>query len=133
MKNWINENKVFLAGLLTAVALTLTEILKAGETSIKLIVFAGFIAAASYLARNLRGQWATIAGLVGNGLAAYLTMLESGSVSWAQLILQFIIGMLAIIAAPAKSIGYEKSPIIEEARREGEVIKPSTAPKPPDA
>jgi hypothetical protein len=88
-------------------------------------VFSALIAGAGFLANNLRGQIASIIGLLGNTLTVFLTMQENGTVSWAQLLIQFMIGVLAILAAPAKSEGYEKSPIIEEAKKEGEEIQPS--------
>lgn len=124
IKTFFNNNKVLIIGLASAIALAVSELVKGGEASIKMLVFSGLIAAASYLGRNLRGQWASIVGLVGNALAAYLTQEQNGSVSYAQLILQFVVSLLAVIAAPAKSIGYEKTPVIENAKEEGKEIKP---------
>jgi len=131
MKEFFNKNKVLIFGLVSAIALAISELIKGGQSSTKVLVFSGIIAAASFAARNLRGQWASIAGLVGNALAAYLTQLQTGNVQLAQLILQMVIGLLAVLAAPAKSEGYEKSPVITEAKREGEIITPTPlAPKP---
>jgi len=74
MKEFLIKNKVVIIGVATAVALAISELIKGGNASISVLVFSGLIAGASWIARNLRGQWATIAGLVGNALAAYLTM-----------------------------------------------------------
>lgn len=129
MKNWIQKNKVVIIGIMTAIALAISELVKGGEASTKVMVFAGLIATASWIARNLRGQWATITGLFGNALATYLTMQQNGEVSYAQLVLQLVISVLAVISAPAKSVGYEKSEVIAEAKKEGEDIQPSSPTK----
>ncbi len=126
-QTFFNKNKVLIFGLLSAVALTLNETFRAGVASPKILVFAALIAAASFLAKNLRGQWATITGLVGNALVVYLTQYEQGNVSIEQLILQFIIGFLAIIMPPAKSIGYERTQVITDAKAQGESVQPSVA------
>ncbi len=126
-QTFFNENKVLIFGLLSAVALTLNEMFGAGEASPKVLVFAGLVAAASFLAKNLRGQWATIAGLVGTAITTYLTMEQQGSISWAQLVLQVVIGFLAITMPPAKSVGYERTQLITEAKAQGEDAKPSLA------
>lgn len=135
MKEWILKNKVVIIGLLSACLLAVSELVKGGNASVQVLIFSGLIAGASWVARNLRGQWATIIGIFGNALAAYLTQQETGNVSYAQLLLQFIVSLLAVIAAPAKSIGYEQSATITEAIKEGEVIQPTmaseTATKPP--
>lgn len=133
MKQWLMKNKVVIIGVLAAAFLAVSEAVKGGEASIKVLVFSGLIAAAGWVANNLRGQVASIVGLVGNALVTYLTMQENGSVSWAQILIQFILGVLAILSAPAKSAGYEKTELIVEAKKEGEVIQPSPViPKPKD-
>ncbi len=126
-QTFFNENKVLIFGLLSAVALTLNETFGAGEVNLKVLVFAALIAGASFLAKNLRGQWATIAGLVGTAITTYLTMEQQGNISWAQLVLQVVIGFLAITMPPAKSVGYERTPVIENAKAQGEEVKPSLA------
>ena len=125
MKAFLMKHKVVILGMLAAVALAISEMVKGGEASVKVLVFSGLIAAASWIARNLRGQFATITGLIGNSLAAYLTMQETGSVSYAQLVLQLIISVLAALSAPAKSSGYEKTEVIKDAKKEGEAIQPT--------
>jgi hypothetical protein len=124
-----NDNKVLIIGLLSAVALALNEIFKTGGASTKALVFAAFVAALSFLANNLRGQWASIAGILGTTLATYITMDQTGSVSWQQLILQAVVALLAVVSPPAKSRGYEHTQTIENAKSQGERMKPSTASK----
>lgn len=123
--NFWNNNKVLIIGLLSAIALALNELFMKGESSTKALVFAAFIAALSFLANNLRGQWATIAGILGTSVATYVTMDQSGTISWAQLIMQAVIALLAVVAPPAKSRGYEHTNTIEQAKYSGEKIKPT--------
>lgn len=122
MKSFFMKNKVLIVGLLSAILLAVSEVVKGNEASIKMLVFSGLIAAASFLARNIRGQAGTIIGLFGNALAAWLGQLETGSVQYSQLVLQLIISVLAVLSAPAKSLGYEKTDAIVDAKKEGEKI-----------
>lgn len=131
MKSFFNKYKVLIIGLLTAVALPLNDLITTGETSAKVLAFASVTALLSYAARNFRGQWATIAGFLGTTVATYLTMQENGSVSWAQLVLQLLLQLLAAAAPPAKSRGYENTDLIESAKQKGELAVPTSAhPKP---
>ena len=131
MKNFLMKNKVLIVGLLSAVLLAISEIVKGNDASIKMLVFSGVVAALSFLARNLRGQAASIAGLLGNAVAAYLTQSETGHVAWSQIVIQTLLTLVGIWASPAKSLGYEKSEAITEAKKEGEIIQPTNiVPKP---
>lgn len=133
LSEWFTKNKVLVIGLLSAIALPIYELISKGETSTKVIVMAAAVALTSYLARNLRGQWATIAAIVGTVLATYITQDQSGlPISWAQLILQFVVLFLGAVSAPAKSIAYEKTPVIMQAKMQSEVAVPTVAPPPPD-
>jgi len=129
MQDFFNKNKVLIVGLLSAVALTLNELFVKGETSTKALVFAAFLAAIGFLANNLRGQWATIAGILGTALSTYVTMEQQGSISWPQLILQAVLAVLAMFAPPTKSRGYEHTSVIEQARSHGEMKTPTAIGK----
>jgi hypothetical protein len=124
-QNFFNEYKVVIIGLLSAVALALNELLIQGEASTKVLIFSGFLAALAFLAKNLRGQWATIAGIFGTALSTYVTQEQTGTVSWAQIILSAAIAFLAVVAPPAKSRGYEHTQTINAAKVTGEKIAPT--------
>lgn len=131
MQDFLNKYKVLIIGLLMAIALPIQELIVTHTTSVQVLVFAAFTAALSYVARNFRGQWATISGLLGTTLATYITMQTDGTVSWAQLVLQFVIALLAALSPPAKSRAYENTPEIKLAKKEGELAVPTLAdPKP---
>lgn len=128
---WFTKNKVLIIGLASAIALSLYELVSKGETSTKVFIVSAAVAITSFLSRNLRGQWQTIAAIIGTVLATYIAQDQTGNVSWAQLFLQGIILFLGASSSPAKSIGYEKTPVIAEAKKEGEQIAPTVAPPKP--
>ncbi len=119
MKQWIEKNKVLLIGFLMAVAMPLYELFKDGSVSLKIAAFTFFTAGLAWAANNLRGQWASIAGILGVSLATFITMQSTGTISWGQLVLQFVINILAVLSGPAKFIGYEKSDLIAQAKQDG--------------
>lgn len=125
--SWFHRNKVLLIGLLTSVALPLYDLVSKGETSAKVLVVAFLGGTTSYLARNLRGQVATICGIVGTIVATYFTDSIDHPISWAQITLQALILYLAAVSPPAKSVGYERTSIIEEAKKQGQLIVPTLA------
>lgn len=130
MKEWFDKNKVLIIGLLSAIALPIYDLISKGETSTKVIVMAAAVALTSYLARNLRGQWQTIAGIVATVLATYIAQEQSGQpISWTQLILQGVILFLGASSSPAKSLGYEKTATIVAAKSEGEKAIPTPVTK----
>jgi hypothetical protein len=129
-QSFFQANKVLIFGLLSAVALGLNEAFATGGASTKVLIFAAFLAALSFLANNLRGQWATIAGVIGTALTTYITQEQTGVISWPQIILQAVLALLAVFTPPAKSKGYEYTQTIENAKSQGERIKPSTATTP---
>ena len=127
MSEFLNKYKVIIFGCLSAIALTVSELFKTGETNVKVLVFAGIVVALSFLANNLRGQIATIIGLVGTAVVTYVTMQTLGTITWAQIIIEFIVALLAVFTPPAKSRGYESSYAIQQAKVEGENKQPSSA------
>lgn len=128
-QEWFTKNKVLVIGLLSAIALPIYDLISKGETSTKVIIMSASVALTSYLARNLRGQWQTIFTIIGTVLATYIAQDQTGTVSIAQLIMQAIVLYLGASASPAKSIGYEKAPVIEAAKKEGDVIAQSNVEK----
>lgn len=132
IQEFFTKNKVLIVGLLSAVILPVYELISKGETSTKVIIMSASVALTAYLARNLRGQWATIAGIIGTVLATYIAQDQSGQpISWAQLILQGVVLFLAASSAPAKSKAYEETPIIKEAKQQAENAVPTIAPPAP--
>lgn len=132
-QSWFMENKVLIIGLVSAIALPAYDLIKSGETSLRMILFAVFVGATGFLARNLRGQSATIAGILGTVLATFAAEIQTGrTIPWGQLAMQVLILYLAATSAPPKSKGYEQTDVIKEAKREGEAMQPSPAAVKPE-
>lgn len=133
MKNWFLKNKVLLTGLLSAVGLAVYQLLQTDQGSVKGYIMAALIAAATFLSNNLRGQAATMLTLVASALGVIAVQEAYDKVFIWQMILQVLLGYLGVTAAPAKSVGYEKSDIIVSAKKEGEAIQPTNiVPNPTD-
>jgi hypothetical protein len=132
LKEFLYENKVFLSGLLGAILLTLQQFIGADTIEWKGIAFAAIIAALSYLAKNLRGQVASMAGIVLTVFMQYVEMNQSDVVNWEQLLMQLAILLGGIFAPPAKSRGYEHTEMIQNAKFSGEqLVKSVASPNPP--
>lgn len=129
--NFLKANKVLIFGLLLSIILPIYELISKGETSLKVLVVAAGGALTAFLARNLRGQWATIAGIFGTMLATYVTQDQLGhTISWTQIILQGIVLFLTSQMPAAKSIAYEQTPTIMKAKQQAENAVPTIAPPP---
>lgn len=131
MKNFLEKNKVFLLGLFAAIILPANELIQSGVIDFKVILFAVGTAGLSFLARNLRGQWASIAGALGSTFSLLIVQLQTGEVQWAPLVSALLVQIMAIFLPPAKSIGYEQASVIKDAKEEGERSIPTSAPPAP--
>ena len=128
------RNKVLILGLMSAIAVAITPFAQAGDPGDAVkwstVGFAVLIATLSYLGNEWRGQGMTILGLIGNGAAVAGSLLAQGShVNTSQFIIQLIIQTFIAISMTSqsdpKSKGYENSPTIKEAKKDGEVILPA--------
>ena len=129
MKIWFNNYKVLILGFISAIAMPLYELQTTGQTSPKILLLAASTAAITWISRNLRGQWFTIAGLVGSSL---ITALTDGVINWRAVVLQILIQIIGVALPPAKSVGYERTAIIMETKKEGEQAVPTEAPPAPN-
>jgi hypothetical protein len=117
-----DKNKVFILGLSSAIALSLQQFTDAETMDIKVIAFAGLMAALSFLAKEWRGQGLSITGIVGNAAYVFITLQQNGGFTWQQFILQTIILIVTIASPDPKSRGYENTPVITEAKILGEQL-----------
>jgi hypothetical protein len=112
-----------LAGLAAAVALALQQFVGVAVTDYWVVGFAVFTAATAYIVRNARGQWITIGTLIGTaGAAIYKAHENGGHVDVFQLILLAVLSALGAAAPAAKSIEYEHSTPILEAKAEAKAM-----------
>lgn len=128
---WFYENKVAILGTIGAVAATVYDYLSNGETSVKIMVFAALATATSFLANKLRGQAATLCSVLGTLFASVLANTPETPISWIQIVLQGLILFIGANTGPAKSVGYERSSEIKQAKQEGERLVPTLVPPKP--
>jgi hypothetical protein len=125
-KSYFNKNKVFILGLLSAIAVSLQQFVGT-ELSVdyKVVGFASLIAVVSYIANQWRGQGLSITGIIGNAATVFITQHSTGQFSWEQFILQTIILIISLSSPDPKSRGYENTRAIVDAKKKGEEITPA--------
>ncbi len=126
IKNLWMEYKVFIFGLAGAILLTLQQFSSETQVDGKVVGIALGMAAISYVAKNWRGQSASIIGIIGNFGYAFETVLNTGHFTWAQLIIQLTLVFGFAFMPDPKSRGYEQTATIKNAKIEGEVIQPAS-------
>jgi|ERR1044072_23628 membrane protein implicated in regulation of membrane protease activity len=127
MKAFWDKNKVFILGLMGAIALGIEPFAANSSDDVKwkVVGFSVLVAVLSYFAKEWRGQGLSIIGILGNTSAVFVTVWNTGHFTWNQFILQLILAILTAAGADPKSRGYEKSEVIKEAKKEGEQINPA--------
>lgn len=130
--SFFQEYKVLIFGSVTAVLTALYGLLATPVIDYIVLGYAAFIAVGSYLARNLRGQWGTIVGIVLPTIAVLEDAhIHHTEVNYPYLIVGITVQILAALSAPAKDRSYENSPTIIQAKAEGAEIKAVSEQKDP--
>jgi hypothetical protein len=129
MKNWLNQNKVFLIGLLQLLITTGIEVFDGtGTHSTFLIAYSFSVAVLTYFANNLRGQWASIITTVLNSVVVVGSLHDSQTpltreVILLQVVLPFTFNLVGLFnTSPAKSRNYEHSQPIVDAKLQAKEI-----------
>lgn len=122
-----NKYKVFILGMLGAIALAIEPFATNASDDVKwkVVGFAALVGTLSYFAKEWRGQGMSILGILGNVSGVFVTVWNTGHFTWNQFILQIILAILTAAAPDPKSRGYENTPVIKEAKKEGEQINPA--------
>lgn len=132
MKEFWSKNKVFVLGLLSALAVAITPFVQNADQSEEVrwstVGFAVLMAILAYLAKSWRGQGLSILGIVGNIAGVATTLLTQGTdVSsknfYLQLILQTFLAILAAAAPDPKNRLYEQQPAIKDAKMQADAEK----------
>ncbi len=132
MEQFWSKNKVFITGLIAAIIAVLTPFIERNEINWKVTGYAVAMAALAYIANQWRGQYVTITGVIGTLAAATYAAMSTGVFTWSQFMLYLVVAIGTAVAPPPKSRGYEKSAVIEKAKAQGEVIKPTNLEPKPD-
>lgn len=125
MKDFFDKNKVLILGLAGALLLALQQFAMEPQVDWKVIGLAVAIAGISYIAKNWRGQSASIIGILGNVAYAFTTVWETGHFNLSQFIIQLILTFGFAALPDPKSRGYEQTDTIRSAKVEGERNIPS--------
>lgn len=129
LKAFLVANKVLIFAMLSAGALAVQQITSAYPNDYKIWALAGVVAAIGVLAKDLRGQWPTIIASLLPSLGAILTAMETNApISWWQLIGSVAVAVGGVVAPPAKSLSYETSPVVTEAKKEAAAADASAIP-----
>lgn len=122
-----DKNKVFLMGLMAALAIAIQPFVSNTATEIQwpAVGTAAGLAVLGYLAKEWRGQGMSILGITGVASEVIYTLINEGHFTWGRALLS-IVGAILFTAAPdPKSRGYEQSSTIKDAKKEGEAITPA--------
>ena len=131
MREFIDKYKVVIFGLLISILQPVLEFMTTNTVTAKGIILCVIGAAFSWFARNFRGQFQTIVGILQLAVGNYIGGQELTGQVIAQIVLQIIIAYLAASTSNIKSRGYEHTETVVEAKREGEILVPTIAPPPP--
>lgn len=123
--NFFQKNWVFFSGLIAAAIVAAQQLVGSEPVDLKVLGYTVLMAALSYVANQWRGKGPTIIGIIGTLSATFITVSSGGHVEWSQFGLQAAIAVLAAIAPPPKSEGYEQTATIENAKIQGKQITDS--------
>lgn len=94
---FFQKNRVFIIGLISAI-LVAVEQYATGPIDYKVIGYAALMAVISYFANNLKGDIATIIGIIGTDLTSIIPSLISHTpISWLQLAIQTLAAITALL------------------------------------
>lgn len=115
-QNFFQRNKVLIIGLLASICASLYEFTSAPSVNWLVVGFSAYTAGLSYLANKLRGQWATIIGVMLSLGATLYTQIDTHHVNVGQLILTALVTFGMAIAPPPKPVTYEHNATIVDAK-----------------
>ena len=122
-----DKNKVFLLGLLGAIAIAIQPFVLNVNEAIKwpVIGTAAGLAALSFVAKEWRGQGMSILGILGVAADVIYNLIDQGTFTWERALTSIFVAVAFLVAPDPKSRGYEQSSAIKSAKKEGESITPA--------
>jgi hypothetical protein len=132
MQKFLMANKVLLFGLAGAIAMTVQQYTSSGPVDYKVLALAALVAGIGFLAKNLRGQWATILGSLLPVLGVLFTNVQGHTaISWSYVFSSAALAIAGVFAPPTKSLSYEQSPAIVQAKQQAAVTDAAQSKTPP--
>lgn len=127
--SFFQRNKVFIIGLLVAALSSAYELISTnGHPSVWIIGWSVAISVLTYVAKNLRGQSASILSTIGMGAASFFQLHgQPDGLTMQQIMTALVLPMTIQIlglfnTSPPKPLEYEKSPTIVAAKEEAKVL-----------
>lgn len=116
MKAFFLKNKVFILGLLSAIAVVWQEA-SSSTADYKAIALACGLAVLSYVANAWRGAGITITGIIGILATVFINNYTAGQhINWMQMIGAFLAAILAAASPAPKNESYEQDEAIKHAK-----------------
>lgn len=98
MTKFLNNNKVLVAALVSALVLVVQQALQNPPVEWKAVGLAALIAVLGVIGNQWKGQGLSITGIIGNLAYAFVTIYQTGQFSWDQFILQAVLAILTTLA-----------------------------------
>jgi len=125
LKQFWSANKVFILGCLYAAFMGVQEFFLQSVIDWKAVGLGFAVAGLSYMAKNWRGQAASMVGVIANSIISFATLQGDAQMTVSQLIGQIGMAVAFFFLSDPKSRGYENSTIIKAAKVDGEMITPA--------
>lgn len=120
--NWFQTNKVLIFGLVAAVAMAVQQF-ATPPIDYLVLILAVVIASIGFLAKSLRGQWATILASLIPSFGVVFTQAQNHTpISLQMFFTSIAIAIAGVFSPPAKSASYEQSATIKDAKAEAKTI-----------
>lgn len=116
MKQFLDKYKVLLTAIAAALSVTLQQFIGADKVDWKALGIAAILSVSGIIGNYLRGQYASMAGIIGVAGMTLNQLLSGGKITWDQVALSFAVAFFAMVAPPAKPRTYEHDPVIESAK-----------------
>lgn len=99
MQKFIEQNKVLVAAIISAIILVLQQTLQSGDVQWKAIGFSAFIAMLGVIANQWKGQGVTVMGILATLAGTFTTIWQTGSFTWNEFILSSIVAVLMAVSS----------------------------------
>lgn len=118
MKEFLQKNYVLVAGILSAVVLTLQQVMGSHPTDFKVIGMSLLLAVLGVLANQWKGAGVTVTGIIGNLAYTFISIYNTGTFTWAEFGTTALITVLLALSEGLKSYqpAADAKPLAEEAK-----------------
>lgn len=116
LKQILDKYKVLVTAIAASLTLTLQQFIGQPEVSWKAIAVAALLGIAGVVGNYLRGQYVSMAGIIGIATMAVTEVAQGHIINWNQVAISIAVALLALVAPPPKARDYEHDPMIKSAK-----------------